>query len=509
MKLTTKAQINDIDNKAVADFKIPSVLLMEHAAYSIFRYITNYYEPMKEITILCGPGNNGGDGLALARQLIIWSKHKVKVILFASPDKLSTDGKLYYEMCKQMGVNIKEKCCFEDIKEISERADIIIDALFGTGLTRPIIGEIYQVIEWINSLGKEVISIDMPSGINADTGKVLGTAIKASVTISFVLPKVGLYLYPGIDYAGEIIIEEIGIPSSVLEECRSNVFTMEEVDARSYLPKRYTRSNKGSYGKILIIGGKPGMSGAVSLAVESCMRSGAGTVTVAVPKSLRDVVEIKLTESMTIALPEDKEGMSLEAVPILRELIEKYDVISVGPGIGRNASIKEIVKIVLESDKPCVIDADGLYALKDQLDLLKLRKAPVVLTPHPGEMAYLMNKSIAEILENPLLISEEFISQYPAVLVLKLERTIIKDSKETFINTTGNNGLSKGGSGDVLTGIITSLIGQKVEPNKAARLGVYIHGKTGEKITEEKSRYSLLPSDINRGIGKVFRELED
>ncbi|MEG0014391.1 MAG: NAD(P)H-hydrate dehydratase [Cellulosilyticaceae bacterium] len=509
MKLTTKAQINAIDQEAIQDYKIPSILLMEHAAYSVFRYIDKQYETRQSITILCGPGNNGGDGLALARQLVIGAKHKVKVILLAIPQKLSLDGQTYYEMCKQMNVNIKEGYAFLKIQRALEGADIIVDALFGTGLTRPITGQYYNVIEWINSQDKTVISIDMPSGISADTGQVLGIAIKASVTISFALPKLGLYLYPGIDYVGRIMIKDIGVPKTILENCPSRIFAMDEIYAKAYLPRRYTRSNKGTYGKVLIIGGQSGMSGAVTLAGESCMRSGAGTVTIAVPKSISDILEINLTESMTITLPDDEGQLSVEAVPILRKLIEKYDVLAVGPGIGRSKAIEEILKVVLESNKPCVIDADGLYALKNHLEFLKTRTSPVVLTPHPGELAYLMDKSISDILENPLRISEEFIKQYPVTLVLKLERTIIKDAEKTFINTTGNNGLAKGGSGDVLTGIITALMGQNVPPNEAARLGVYIHGKAADKMIEEKSRYSLLPHDINNGIGKIFREIED
>ncbi|MGL6173130.1 MAG: NAD(P)H-hydrate dehydratase [Cellulosilyticaceae bacterium] len=507
MKLTTKAQMNAIDERAIKEYGIPGILLMEHAAYSLFRHLENRGVEGEKITILCGPGNNGGDGLALARLLKIGSKCSVQVILMASPNKLTIDGSSYYQICKKMNITLLENLEVDQICETIRNCDIIVDALFGTGLVRELRGDYYEVIQYINEIGKYVISADVPSGIHADTGKVLGIAVKADVTITFALPKVGLYIYPGIEYVGKIIVAEIGIPIQVIEECPSNVERIDEKCVKQYLPLRMIRSNKGTYGKVLLIGGSQGMSGAIALAAQSCMRTGAGTVTVAVPNSIGDILEAKSTESMTVYLEEQGGCIAETAKEVLESIVPKYDVIGIGPGMGRSIELEKILESVLKSDKPCVIDADGLYALKNQLQLLAERKAPTVLTPHPGEMAYLTGKPIEEILNNPIEVVKEFVRSYPVGVMLKLERMIIVDSEKIFINTTGNNGLAKGGSGDVLTGIITSLIGQNIPFTKAMRLGAFIHGKAADNLRKSTTVYSFLPGDICLEIGCVLKEL--
>lgn len=507
MKLTTKEQMNAIDAAAIEQYQIPSILLMEQAAYSVFEYIKGQYKETKKITILCGPGNNGGDGFALARQIEMWSYHQVEVVLLASSQKLSVDGTTYYTICKNMGIKVLEDIEIGHLERVLEHSDIIVDALFGTGLTKLICGKYAEVIRRINDSGRPVISVDIPSGIEANTGKVLGSAVKADITISFALPKLGLYLYPGTYYSGKVMVTEIGIPKEIIERCPSKIFIIDKEQAKEYLPKRSMRSNKGSYGKVLIIGGQRGMSGAPILSAGSCMRSGAGTVTVAVPESINDILEVKLTEAMTIPLPDHDGHLGVGAEAKLAEIIDRYDVIAIGPGMGRHEELSGILRIVLESDKPCIIDADGIYILKGQLELLKSRKAPTVITPHPGEMAHLIDISIAEILDNPLQVANNFVREYPVTLVLKLERTVIVDSGAIYINTTGNNGLAKGGSGDVLTGIISALIGQKVPPNHAAKLGVYLHGLSADKLSQEKTVYSLIPGDISLKLGESFREL--
>lgn len=499
--------MNAIDERAIKEYGIPSILLMEQAAYSVFKYLEKEYADKHNITILCGPGNNGGDGLALARQLTIWSKHEVKVLLIAKKDQLTPDGIAYYKICKNMQIAVLEQLEIDQICNIVKQSDIIIDALFGTGLSRPIIGNYYEIITTINQSGKFVLSVDMPSGIETDTGKILGNAVRADITITFALPKIGMYIYPGIEYAGKIIVAEIGIPIQILEECPSNIERTDAEYVKKYLPIRKIRSNKGSYGKVLLIGGSQGMSGAITLAAQSCMRTGAGTVTVAVPRSIGNILEVKSTESMTIYLEEQDGHIAEVAKETLKKIIPKYDVVGIGPGMGRSEALEKIVEIVLKSDKPCVIDADGLYALKNQLHLLSQRKAPTVLTPHPGEMSYLTGQSIEEIINHPLEVVKEFIKCYPVGIILKLEKMISADLEKICINPSGNNGLAKGGSGDVLTGIITSLIGQNIHFTEAMRLGTYIYGKAADHLMKSKTVYNLLPGDISLEIGSVFREL--
>lgn len=510
MKLMTPMQMRKIDELATARYGIPSLLLMEQASYQVFKAIEALEESLKEVVIVCGPGNNGGDGLSLARQLAVWSHRKVMILMLASPEKLSADGKTYYKIAQNMEIPIMHITSenIEVLKSYLNRADIIVDAIFGTGLTRKVEGIFAEIITAINEVAAVKICVDIPSGIDGMTGEVQGVAVKGDMTITFAALKVGLVLYPAIDYIGQLQVVPIGIPEALIDETETQQFSLEKEEMKSILPKRFTRSNKGTYGRILIIGGQKGMSGAVTLASQAAIRSGSGLVTAAVPENIHDIMEIKLTEVMTIPLKAEEGHIALEAVPEIKNIIPNYTKIAIGPGLGRSEASKCAVKEILQSDKPCVIDADGLYYLKDMLEILKHRKVPTILTPHPGEMARLTGLTIEEILKHPIEIARQFAQKNKVILVLKIERTVIADEAgNIYISRNGNNGMAKGGSGDVLTGLIIGLWAQNITPIEAAKLGVYIQSRAGDLLVQKKNEYSVLPSDIYReGINLVIEE---
>lgn len=501
--------MREIHRRAIEEDKIPGILLMEHAAYQVFSYLKEREEG-KEILIVCGPGNNGGDGLAVARQLILWSKCKVKVLMVARPEKLTSDGKVYYDICKHLQVNmmqLEEKNKEEVLKQI-DGAHVVVDALFGTGLTRPITGVYAEIVTRINQCLNKVISIDIPSGIDSLTGKVQGVAVKADVTITFMIPKLGLYLYPALSYIGELRVVDIGIPKRLIEETKVSTYSLEKEEMKALLPERPIRSNKGTFGKVLTIGGKMGMAGAITLTSKAAYQVGCGTVTAMVPRSILEIIQYKLTEVMAIGAPDSEGHFSKLAVSQLKEILKLYDVVAIGPGMGREKENLDLLVEVLTSDKPCVIDADALYFILEVLEILKVRKAPTILTPHPGEMARLTGSSVQEILDNPLEYVRTFALKFNVITVLKLEKTVIADtSGNIYINRYGNPGLAKGGSGDALTGMITGLMAQHIMPVDAAKLGVYLQTKAADLASDALSEYSLLASDTIHFLSNAILEL--
>ncbi|MEG0313671.1 MAG: NAD(P)H-hydrate dehydratase [Erysipelotrichaceae bacterium] len=508
MKLTNQKEMQDIDSKSINEYNIPGLLLMEHAALAVYHYIKDNVDIDDKIVIVIGPGNNGGDGLALARLFNAFSSYKVEVIMLSSLGSLSEDGVTYYNILKELNVDINENLSIKEIFDILNKCDVIIDAIFGTGISRNIEGKYFEVIELINYLHKNVISVDIPSGINCESGNLYNIAIKANTTLTFAFPKLGLYLYPGIEYAGEVIVAKIGIPEKVIDECPSNIALLDRKTANSFLPDRYLRSNKGTYGRVLLIGGSLGMSGAIILAAKAVVGCGAGICRTALPKTIQKVFASSIAEAMSIGLDDIDGCISYSNINRILEEANKSDVVAIGPGIGRNDDIEMILKELLKSELSLVIDADALYALSNIMDMIKDRDAITILTPHPGEFSKLCGLEINEILANPLKAVQDFVAVYNVTLVLKLERTIIANSKDTYINTTGNNGLSCGGSGDVLTGIIASLLAQNDNSIEAASLGVYLHGLSADLLLKDYSVYTMTPSNVIEGLNNAFIEVE-
>ncbi|MGL4798362.1 MAG: NAD(P)H-hydrate dehydratase, partial [Cellulosilyticaceae bacterium] len=438
------------------------------------------------------------------RQLVIWTEKEVVVVMVDEAENLSQDAKVYHTMCQGVGVSIIQ---YSDPtwQTHCEAAQLIVDALFGTGLSREVVGKYKEVIDFMNGLEKPYkISIDIPSGIQCDTGHVLGCAMKVHQTITFECLKMGLCVYPGIVHAGEVKVVKIGIPPKLRESVGFIGETIDLAFWQQHLPQRPFRSNKGSYGKVLLIGGAKSMAGAISLATKGCMKVGAGLVRVAVPEIIYPIVESSVLEAMVIGCEDTAGFFDEQALERIDALIDQSEVVAVGPGMGRTDVTEKIIEKVLASNKPCVIDADGLYGLRPFLDQLKHRVAPVILTPHPGELSALSGDAIKDILENPVQISKAFVETYGGTLVLKLERSLVVGEGRVLVNTTGNTGLAKGGSGDVLMGMITGFLAQKVTGVEAAALGVYAHGKAAEIGSEQKGCYSLLPHELCTFVEKLF-----
>ena len=330
----------------------------------------------------------------------------------------------------------------------------------------------------------------------------------ADETVTFVRPKLGLYLYPGILYTGEVRVVNIGIPEQLLQEVEVQHYAIEKNEMPHLLPQRAVRSNKGSFGKVLTIGGSLGMAGAITLTSKAAYKVGCGTVTCAVPECIIEIIQQKLTEVMVLGLEAEEGHFSEKASIQLNSLLSSYQVIAIGPGMKRNKKTSEMVYIVLKSDLPCVLDADALYFLAEMKELLKERVAPTIITPHPGEMAHLIGVSIEQILEDPIQYAQEFSRQYGVITVLKLEKTVIADRNGViYINRYGNSGLAKGGSGDTLTGIIAGLLGQHARPIDAAILGVYLQTRAADIAKHKLSEYSFLASDVIHYLGETFLEL--
>lgn len=489
MKLVTRKQMNEVDALASSRFLIPSIVLMEHAAHEVYLKLEEKWSESTTFIIVCGSGNNGGDGFALARLLHL-KGYKCALQFVGKEERLTKDAKTNYEACKALLIPFVETCEYDFY-------DVVIDCIFGTGLCRNIDGEYKEIIEKINASKAYVISIDIPSGVDSDSAAILGVAIKADETYTMQSGKVGLYVCPGRNYAGKVNVLDIFIPSILVEESNSSTFLVEKEEMRKWLPKRSVQSNKGSYGRVLCIGGSEGMSGAIIMAAKSALASGCGLLTCAIPKSMQSYLASHLLESMSLLLEEEEGHISKRALSFLEEKISSFTCILIGCGIGRSKDIKEIVSMLLKQDVPLVMDADGLYALKDQLQ----NRKNTILTPHLKEFALLMHVEVKEVVEHTLHYVDLFTARYPDItLVLKSETTIIAQGDIRYINTYGNNGLATGGSGDVLAGIIIGLYAQNKDALKAAVLGVFLHAYSADMLLEKKSVYSIIPTDV---IGKV------
>lgn len=531
MKVVTADEIRKIDSSAIKDIGIPSLVLMERAGVSAAEHICKRYSPhcfsgISRALVLCGGGNNGGDGFVIARELLNRS-FDVKVILLADLKDLSSDCEKQYNIAKNFGLDIIIKPPLDDF-DLSY--GLIIDAVFGTGLNKPIKGYIAQVFERIKTF-KDIISVDIPSGICSDTGQILGSALIAKLTITFGLPKIGLLLFPGREHCGELIIENIGFPKRLLEERDIKCELIERDWIRTIIPKRTLDSNKGDYGHVLIIGGARGKVGALIMSAQASMRTGCGRVTIGVPESLSDVYQIRVVEEMVLTLKDKKGGFSKSCISQIYDFINgSVDVIAIGPGMGVNDESLEIVSSLIKSSPlPLVIDADALNCIsslryEDRIKLLNSSKMPIILTPHTGEMSRLLTKDrgmgssllekndfrelCREIEADRLNIARAFSKESGAVLVLKGASTVIAaPDGNTYINITGNCGMASAGSGDVLTGMIASFLGQGTSPIEAAQIGVYLHGLSGDIGAKIKSAHSLTASNIINNISSAINEV--
>ncbi len=499
MIVLTPEEMTNLDQKVI-DNGFESLLLMETAGRKTYEIIKENYDSNNKILIMAGAGNNGGDGLVIGRLLDICN-YNVKIIIVGRKEKLNKDPLKNYNICKLRDIDIQffyKDSDFSMIKEAVSHSDLIVDSLLGTGLTGNLRSPYLKIVKMINESNNDVVAVDIPSGINGKNGEVMGSAIEADITVTMAFSKVGHHIYPGRQYTGELNIIDLGFPQNLIEQVKykHNMLTCPE--AGELLPKRGRTGHKGTFGKTLVIGGSKGLEGAPALSGESALKMGSGLVKTLIPEKINQTVSRYCKELISD---------DLTIVNIDKE-IRNYDVIALGPGLGRGEKQKEVVSFVLENTKiPVVIDADGINNLN--LEELKKTNKEIILTPHPGEFANLINKSIQEIEDNRIKYVREFTKKYNVNLVLKGASSLISDKKgNIYINNTGNEGMATAGSGDVLTGIISSLIGQKLEVFKSAVLGVYLHGLAGDIATKNIGSYSVMASDLIDSIPPAISKIK-
>lgn len=521
--LVTAEQMRELDRRATEEFGIPSLLLMENAGKAVADEVLQRIgsRGLRSVVVVAGPGNNGGDGFVVARHL---QKTLLSVNVFYWGDRAAAKGDALanLEMADRAGVPIDYSRNVKRLRKSVAECDLVIDALLGTGARGELKPDYADAVGVMNLSGVPVIAVDVPSGVNADTGAELGpterledvgkAAVKAETTVTFGLPKVGIVTYPGAWCVGDIVVADIGIPEAAFRSCgRAARLLGRECTVVGGLGfPRNVDSHKGDYGHVAIVAGSVGMTGAATLAAIGALRIGTGLVTVAVPESLNDIMEVKLTEAMTIPVPEGKaRAFGMASLDKVLEIIDERDSAVIGPGFGRDEdTIALTLKLIGQLKKPAIIDADALYAVSRDLSVLKKCKAPLVITPHPGEMATLLGTTTEEVQSNRLEAARSFAKEHRVTVVLKGAGTVIaRPDGMAFINTTGSPGMATGGTGDVLSGMIGGLLAQSNEPDAAAKAAVYLHGQAGEIAAEKLGEASMIASDVADSIGAAIQEV--
>lgn len=501
MKVCTSTQMQFIDKCTIEEYGISGVILMERAGLACCEVIDKSFANAKAIAVLCGSGNNGGDGFAVARMLHNKGRD---VICYHLVDlaKVSGDASVHLQMAIKSGVKLKP---ISEFKADASKADLIVDAIFGTGLNRDVSGDFAKCIDLVNTLGKPVLAVDIPSGVCANTGRVLGSAVKATKTVTFGLAKLGHFLHPGRALTGTLHIADIGFPNHLLQSSDIKTSILVSDYAKALMPARFDDSYKNTYGHVVIVGGSPNMSGSVLLASKACLRVGAGLVTVASSKEVLQTLSAKVLEELFWALPSDAASGMIAELPF--DKFQKYDVIAIGMGMGVSKDTKAFMqKLISSSAVALVIDADGLNSLVGYTSKLKDAKCPIVLTPHHAEFSRLTGKTVSEIKSDRVTFATQFALSHNVVLVLKGSPTIVASPEgECVINTTGNAGMATAGSGDVLTGMIAGLIAQGLTPYNASKLAVYLHGLSGDIACEHLSMHSLIASDLINFISHAIK----
>jgi ADP-dependent NAD(P)H-hydrate dehydratase / NAD(P)H-hydrate epimerase len=515
VRVTTAAEMRELDRLAIEAYGIPGVVLMENAGVQVVRILCQEYPDLqaRRVAVLCGRGNNGGDGFVIARYLHAMGV-PVGVFILGEPEGIRGEAGAHLEVLRRVGVAPEAVQTSESAQAVGARLadyDILVDALLGTGLKAEVSGVLQVIIAAMNAVGRPIVAVDIPSGLSADTGMLLGEHVRADLTVTMALPKRGLLLYPAAEHVGRLVVVGIGFPAAVREHAAVCCHVLEAHAIASQLQDRPADTHKGTYGHVLIVAGGPGKTGAGALASMAALRTGAGLVSFALPHSLNIAMEAKLTEAMTIPLPESEPGvLGAEAAKRLVEWLEGKSALILGPGIGTHPETVRCVHEVLRQVRlPTVLDADGLNALAADPEIRGDIHMPLVLTPHPGELARLRRTTTAVIQADRLGAAREAARTYRAVVVLKGAYTVIAEPEGTlYINLTGNPGMATAGSGDVLSGMIGTLLGQGYVPSMAARVAVYLHGLAGDLAATALGERSLMAGDLVEMLPHAFQQLE-
>ena len=511
IELITGSQMASIDRRAI-DSGVPGIELMEAAGQGATRVVENLLGELqnRHIVILCGKGNNGGDGFVIARQAA-QSGAKVQVFTATSAREITGDAKTNLDRLPPDIVQIVDHIA--TVQNALVNADIAIDALLGTGIQGSPRGIYADLINALTRAQCPIVAVDIPSGLNADTGKIEGPCATATCTVTFARPRIGHFFYPGRAQCGKLHLIDIGIPPSAIERERISTYLIDNRRCARLLPHREPDAHKGDCGRVYILAGSVGLTGAAALAANAALKGGAGLVTLGVPKSLNDILETKVTEAMTHPLPEVKKVrcLSLRARGDIQRACRNADSIAIGPGLGTHRETVELIRrLVRDLGCPAVIDADALNALASDLDAIRACETPLVLTPHIGEFARLTGCSIAEIQHDPIARALKFASHVGATIVLKGAPTIVATPEgETHINPTGNPGMATGGTGDVLTGLLAALIGQGLNPSDAACTAVYLHGLAADIAAQKTGHISLIASDIIENFATAIHQIRN
>lgn len=491
--LPTGEQMKRADEYTIETIGIPSMVLMERAALETVACMEEEQIDFRKVLVVCGNGNNGGDGYAIARILHL-KGHDVTVFFAGNDQKRSIENAQQARITSHYKIPIITNLG-------SEEYSVIIDAVFGTGLKREITGHYREIITWINEMNGEKVAVDIPSGIHDATGEQMGVAFRADLTVALAFPKRGLFLQDGNIFAGKVVTRDIGISSELFLQ-EPVTYSYETTDLSCEFPKRKKNSHKGSYGKVLMIVGSKGMSGAAYLSAKAAYAVGAGLVQIYTHEENRMILQQLLPEAI-LTTYEKFDAKQLDA------LIEWADFIGIGCGLGRSDIAEQLVCHTLTcAQVPCVVDADGINILAEHLEWFSEIKTEVVLTPHMKEMTRLLGCSIQELVEERMERLQAFVRQYPAVCVMKDARTLVaKEHEHTYLNLSGNAAMAKAGSGDVLAGVIVGILAQQCDVYTSACLGVFLHGLAGDAAREKKGIYSVFASDLIEQIGNVLKRI--
>ncbi len=514
MRILTAESMSAVDRTAVEEFGIPTLVLMENAAIGLADAIAESFPEVRSAAVFCGPGNNGGDGLALGRHLAIRGYH-VELWLFAGGRPLRGDAAIQLGICRNQGLAIREMSAEDSVRGAVERArglELLVDALFGVGLSRPLEGQYEELVEALNQVPLPRVAVDLPSGLYGSRWEIPGAHLEADLTVTFGAPKVAHIFAPAAAAVGDVVVADLGIPPELVERAEGDLhlLTAEELAAR--LMPRPAASHKGDYGHLVIVAGGPGKAGAAILAARAAVRGGAGLVTVAAPRSIAATVDLGSVESMTFALSEAAEGgLAPSAVDELQGLAAGKTAVALGPGLGLEGATPAAIRAaVLGLRLPLVLDADGVNAFAGRAAELQGRREPTVLTPHPGELGRLLGTTSAEIQADRVAAARRAARETAAITVLKGHQTLVAaPGGPVLVNPTGNPGMASGGCGDVLTGLLAGLIAQGYEPLPAAGLAVYLHGLAGDRAAARLGEAPLAAGDLLEALPEAFAALQD
>jgi len=504
MKIAGRKIVRGIDDTTINKYGVPGLILMENAGRAVSNVILTHYTAAAKISIFCGGGNNGGDGFVIARHLLSAGK-EVTTYILKNPADYRGDASTNLEALRKITKEVKKiGSSFSNYK----KSDLIVDAIFGTGLSTDIKGLPKKIISKINSLRTPTISVDIPSGLDCDSGRPLGIAVKAASTVTFILPKTGITIYPGVDYTGKLFIADITTPKKLEEKIKSELITF--ATCKKMLKTRSGDTHKGTYGHTCVIAGSTGKTGAASLCAHSAVRSGSGLVTIGAPNSVIKSIEEKIVEPMSEGLSDNGKGyLNMGSLDDAVRILKTKTSLAIGPGIYTNKETERFLIELLKKVKvPVVADADAINIIAKNKNILKKLKVPVILTPHPGEMARLSGTNTKEVQENRIHFASDFASKYKCFIVLKGARSVVATPDgQLFINPTGNPGMSTGGMGDVLAGVIAGLLSQKYSPHDACILGTFSHGLSGDMVTENIGRSGITATDVANGFPAALNEI--